>query len=239
MRIIIHQPEHFPWLGFFHKIQMADTFVVLDNVQFRKNYFQNRNKIKTAVGWSWITVPVKNSFGQKISEILIDPSNEVWKKKYWNAIYLSYRKAPFFEKYAEIFKDILNKQWIYICDLNIEFIKAIFQILGLEPKIIKASDMEVQGKSSDLLLDICKQVKAQVCVFGVSGIAGQGKRAEEEFSKNGVEIICDEFYHPIYKQLSEPFIPCMSVIDLLFNHGDKTLDIINGVDVPVMKEVFL
>lgn len=236
MRVTIHQPEHMPWLGFFHKINMADVFVILDNVQYRKNYFQNRNKIRTAEGWSWLTVPVRYEFGQQIKEVSIDNSNRRWKKKYWDSIYFSYKKAPFFDRYSDSFKSLLEQQWLHICEFNIAIIIKLLKWLALRPCIIRASEMGIEGKGTALLLKICQGLGASAYI---SGISGKDYLNIKDFKEAGIEVVFQEFHHPVYKQLYEPFIPCMSIIDLLFNHGDKSPDIINGIDVPVMEEVFL
>lgn len=236
MRVTIHQPEHLPWLGFFHKICMADVYVVLDNVQFRKNYFQNRNKIRTADGWSWLNVPVKYRFGESIKDILIDNTNERWKDKYWKSICLSYQKSPFFNDYSKAIKCILDQEWTQIHELNLSFISKFIELLGITVNIVQGSSLGVKGKASQLLLNICKEVKAGIYI---SGISGRDYLNMDDFENAGIEVIFQEFHHPVYRQTHGQFIPCMSVIDLLFNHGKKSRDIINGKDTPVMEEVFL
>lgn len=236
MKVTIHQPEHMPWLGFFHKINLADAYVILDNVQYRKNYFQNRNKIRTANGYCWLTVPVKNEFGKYIKDVLIDNNNRRWKKKYWDSIHFSYKNTPFFNKYSELIKSILEQEWSHISELNIAFITKFLEFLGLNHRIIKASELKIEAKGSDLLLRICKKLGAEVYI---SGISGREYLDIESFKEADIKVIFQEFRHPIYKQLYQPFIPCMAIIDLLFNHGDKSLEIINGKDVPVMEQVFV
>jgi len=236
MKVTIHQPEHMPWPGFFHKINMADTYILLDNVQYRKNYFQNRNKIRTANGWNWITVPVKNEFGKEIKDIAIDNDNKRWKKKYWDSIYFSYKKTPFFLKYSEDIKPIISKEWEYISELNTALILKMLEFLKLGPRVIKASDLGVEGAGSALLLGICKKVGAKTYI---SGVSGREYLQLNNFKEAGINVIFQEFHHPVYGQLYKPPIPCMSIIDLLFNHGENSMGIINGVETPVMKEVFL
>ena len=236
MIVTIHQPEHLPWLGFFHKIRQADVFVVLDNVQFRRNYFQNRNKVKTATGWSWITVPVKNEgINTKIKDIKIDNSKR-WTRKCRNSIHYSYKKAQHFSKYAGIFEDFYNKKWYKLADLNIQLIKKILELLSINVRILKASDLAIEGNGNTLILDICRKLDADVYL---SGISGKEYLKLHEFKESGIVVIFQEFQHPIYKQLYQPFIPCMSIIDLLFNAGPESSDILIGKGVPVMDEIFL
>jgi len=233
--ITIHQPEHLPWLGFFHKINMAEKTVILDNVQFRKNYFQNRNKVRTSNGWTWITVPVHAKSTTLINEVRI-AADARWKKKWWNTVHLSYAKAPYFNDYSEIIHSIIEHDWKMLSDLNFELIKAIKDMLGIKTEFVKAAELNATGKGSSLILDICRKVGAATYIAGISG---KDYLVEEDFKKENVNIKYQEFHHPIYKQLYEPFIPCMSTIDLLFNYGDKSLNIINGIGVPVMEELFL
>ena len=237
MRVTIHQPEHMPWLGFFHKINMADMFVVLDNVQFRKNYFQNRNKIRTKDGWQWITVPVKREDLHKpIKDVGVSNEDPRWKRKLLQSIYFNYSKAKFFENYWGDLSSVFDKDHALLADLNIELIRYLLEKLGIDVEIVLASSLDTTGEKGELLLNICKAVGAKTYI---SGISGRDYLNFDEFKKNNIKIVVQEFHHPIYKQLHEPFIPCMSVIDLLFNYGDESLNTINGIGVPVMEELFL
>jgi len=236
MIVTIHQPEHMPWLGFFDKLRQADTFVILDNVQFRKNYFQNRNKIRTQQGWIWLTVPVlaKGKSSQLIQDAQINNAVN-WQSTLWKSIFYAYNKASFFEKYGNFLKQIYDKQWTYLADLNEEIIRHVINELGIKVKIVMASTLEVTGGGTDLLLEICQKLNADTYL---SGISGKDYLEESRFTEQGIKVIYQEFYHPIYKQVYEPFIPCMSIIDLLFNHGDKSLDILKGIGVERMDTLF-
>lgn len=222
--VTIHQPEHLPWLGFFHKISQVDLFVILDSVQFRKNYFQNRNKIRTINGWTWLTVPVKRNINTLIKDVEIDNSQN-WRRKCWNSIYFAYKKAPFFSEYRNTLKKKYKREWINLCELNILLIKQFLSFLSLKPIILRSSEINVHGKGSELILNICKKVDADTYI---SGIFGKEYLKLSDFEEAGIEVVFQEFHHPIYKQLYEPFIPGMSIIDLLFNHGPDSLDIIMG-----------
>jgi len=235
MKVTIHQPEHMPWLGFFHKINMADVFVILDNVQYRKNYFQNRNKIRTSNGWTWIKVPVSYNMDTLINNVTI-VSNLKWKKKWLDTIFYNYKKTLFFNDYFKNINELINKECETLCDLNIALIELLTKFLNIKTKFIKASEIYVSGKGSDLIFDICKNLSAKTYI---SGISGKDYLDLKKFQDAGIEVVFQEFHHPIYKQLYEPFIPCMSVIDLLFQYGEKSLNIINGIGVPVMEELFL
>lgn len=235
MKITIHQPEHMPWLGLFHKINMADVYVVLDNVQFRKNYFLNRNKIKTANGWTWINVPVNHNIETLIKDVQI-ASDSRWKKKWWDTIFYSYKKASNFNNYSDELENLVNENWTNLSQLNISLLKFFCNHLEIKTDFILASELDIDGKASDLILNICKKMGAESYV---SGISGRDYLKLDDFKNNNITVTFQEFHHPVYKQLyAEPFVPCMSVADLLFNYGNDGLAIINGEGVPVMEEVF-
>lgn len=234
MRLTIHQPEHAPWLGFFHKLVRADTFVVLDNVQFRKNYFQNRNKIKVSDGWRWITVPVRFSINTLIKDVEIAEDRR-WKKKWLDSVHFSYRKSKYFEQYFEDISCLIKRDYGKLIDLNLSLIKSLCGFLLINNNFVLASDLGIETKSSKMILDICRKMKA---TSYLSGISGKEYLHLREFEKENITVIFQEFHHPVYEQLYGAFEPCMSILDLLFNHGAKSIDIINGMGVPVMEELF-
>jgi hypothetical protein len=227
MIVSIHQPEYLPWLGFFHKVHQSNIFVLLDNVQYEKNYFQNRNKIRTQSGWTWLTVPVltKGKSNQQIKEVEIDNKTK-WSWKHWRSIDLNYKKTPYFDNYRDFFYDLYKKEWIKLVDLNETIITYLIKELGMDVKLIKSSELNIEGKGTELLLSICKILNADVYL---SGRFGKDYLVDEQFHKNGIKVIYQEFKHPTYTQLFKPFIPNMSVIDLIFNHGEKSLNIIEGI----------
>ncbi|MBM3249761.1 MAG: WbqC family protein [Candidatus Omnitrophica bacterium] len=235
MIVTIHQPEHLPWLGFFHKASQADCIVILDNVQFRKNYFQNRNKIRTQDGWQWITVPVIRSLDTLIRDVAISDEPR-WKEKWWNAVYLSYKRGKFFDRYENELREALDTSAVNLCALNVSLLRFAFKVLGINARMVFASELGAEGKSGELILDICKKIKADSYF---SGISGREYLDLDAFKNAGINVSFQEFHHPIYSQLHAPFLPCMSVADLIFNHGPQSMKIINGEGVEVMAELFL
>ena len=222
MIVTIHQPQYLPWLGYFDKIDQADLFVILDNVQYKKNEFQNRNKIKTAQGWRWLTVPVKYHFPQKINEVKIN--NQIdWKRKHLNALISNYNKSTFFKNYSQFFEEVYSNNWNFLADLNTYIIKWLIEFFSIETKMLKASDLQLSEESTQRLIDICNLVKADTYLAG----AGAHNYMDVGlFESAGIKIIFQKFQHPIYQQLFGNFEQYMSVIDLLFNHGPKSLEII-------------
>jgi len=222
MKVVILQPTYLPWIGYFGLIDIADVFVFYDDVQFVKRSWQRRNRIKTPKGWIWLTVPVIQIFGQKINEIKIN-NNLDWRDKHSKSIKHSYSKAPFFGEYMPIFQEIYEKKLEYLADLNITLIKKITEILGLDKKFLLSSELEVTGKKTDRLIRILKRTG------GNEYISGPGAKSYieiEKFNDNGITLYWYEFNHPTYPQLYGDFIPFLSVIDLLFNVGSRSLDLI-------------
>lgn len=218
MRVTIHQPEFAPWLGFFHKASLADTVILLDDVQFRKNYFQNRNRIRLANGPSWITVPVKNSgLNTPINEIEIawDAKPE-WASGVLDKIKQTYIKAPFFKTvFAELSAHFTN-QPRRLVDLNIPVIQWMAKFFGIQASFTLSSTMGVTGTSSERILELCKKSKATTYV---SGISGKDYLDLESFRAAGIVVEFQNFHHPIYEQLQPEFLPQISGIEALLLFG--------------------
>ena len=210
---------------------MADVYVVLDNVQYRRRYFQNRNKIRTKDGWQWLTVLLKKEDRDEllIKDAKIFLEDLKWKKKNLESIYHNYCRVRYFRYFWDEFESIYSKNYSRLLDLNLDLLRFIFEKLAIAKKILLASTLDVSSKKGDLLFDICKTLNAKTYI---SGISGRDYLNFQKFGNNGIKIMFQEFYHPIYKQLYEPFIPCMSSIDLLFNYGDKSREILLSPETP-------
>ncbi len=225
--VTIHQPEYLPWVGFFDRIYRADIFVLLDDVQYQKGGFINRNKIKTSQGWQWITVPVKQRESLKnINEVEINNQAD-WGKSHWNSLFFNYNKAPYFKEYANFFKSVFGRKWYLLVDLDIHLIENIMNMLGIKKQVKRSSLLKVRGKATDGLIDICKKVGADSYF---SGSGGKQYLEMEKFKKENINVTFQDFVHPIYYQLfgDQNFRSHLSIIDLLFNCGPKSLDIILG-----------
>ncbi len=225
MILTAHQPAYLPWLGFFHKIAISDIFVVLDSVQYQKNYFTNRNKIKTAHGDRWLTIPVLTSghLNKTIAEMNIN-NNTKWRKKHWKTIEFNYRKAPFFEKYRVYFETLYQKKWINLFDLLYENMMFFIKELGIKTKIHLQSEFTFKETKQELILEMCNYFDSDVFVFGKDG-----KRYADIdfFKKNNRKIYFQDYKHPTYPQLYDDFLSNLSIIDLLFNVGpNKAIEII-------------
>ena len=223
MIVAVHQPQYLPWLGYFDKIRQADIFCYLDSVQYKKNDWQNRNRIKTSQGWQWLTVPVQFKYPQKICEVKINPTVK-WRQKHLQALITNYRRAPFFNQYIGIYEQIYSENWQFVSELNIRLIERLKEALGLGNKTaIRSSQLELSQDPTDRLVDICKAVKANTYLSGQDGVKYMDL---ERFNANGIQVVIQDYQHPVYPQMFEGFESHMSVVDLLFNCGPESLDVI-------------
>ena len=220
-----HQLHYLPWLRYFHKIAQCDTFVVLDDIQFNKNGWQNRNKIKTAEGAGLLTVPILQKFQQPLSEVQID-NKQPWQRKHGRTIEAHYQKAPYFKEHEAFFRGVYEKPWEKLNDINDEILLYLLKALGIKTKIVRSSDLHLKQEATERLVEMCKAVGARAYLTGA--YATQVYLDPGLFEREGIELILQEFKCPVYPQLfpEAGFIPELSLLDLLFNTGPKSLEIL-------------
>ncbi|MGA1867616.1 MAG: WbqC family protein [bacterium] len=212
----IHQPQYMPWIGYMNKIAHADVFVILDTVQYKKNEWQNRNRIKTAAGSQWITVPVCYHYPEKILEVKINNTVR-WGAKHYASLVTNYHRAPYFNVYADFFKETLSTQWEFLADLNVFIIESLTHIWGLNTNIIRAHTISVSAQNPTArLVDICLALGADTYLSGRDGMKYMDMK---QFADNGIKVIFQQFSSVVYPQLFHEFIPNLSSIDLLLNCG--------------------
>lgn len=224
MILTAHQPVYLPWLGLFHKIALSDKFVFFNEVQYLPKDWMNRNKIKTASGEIFLTVPVlrKGYREKKTSELEIN-NNTNWQEKHFKSIQINYKKSPFFDTYIHFFEEVYTKRWHYLTDLNEYMLRWFLNELAIKVEFLKASDFKFKGTKSDLVLDMCKQLNADIYIFGS---LGKDYANVNEFNKAGIKVVFQDYEYPIYRQLYGNFISHLSIIDLLFNCGPDSYKII-------------
>ena len=221
--VAIHQPQFLPWLGYFDKLDRSDLFCLLDTVQYKKNEFQNRNKIKTSQGWQWLTVPVTYRFPQRIFEVGVNPTVD-WQRKHLQALKTNYSKAPFFESYYTSFEKFCQESYEMIVDVNVASIELLMELLGLERKLVLASSLQVDTEDPTLrLVQICQTLGGAAYL---SGKDGANYMDVDMFASHEIEVLFQDFKHPQYPQCFGSFEPNMSVVDLLFNCGPESLAIL-------------
>jgi len=227
MIISIHQPNFIPWIGYFFKIYKSDVFVILDNVQFTKNGFTNRNQIKTPSGPNWLTLPVIQSgkFGQNINECVIF-NKSLNTKKIINSLSGNYKKAKYFDPYFDKISAILNEADDSLCKLNIALLRWVLIELEIKTKIITSSELEnIEGESTERLISICKKLNGTKYLVG---LGGKKYQKDELFEQNNIELINTPFKYPTYTQLWNDFLPNLSIVDVLFNCGPDTKTILRN-----------
>ena len=220
-----HQPNLYPYAGFFAKVASSDKFVIADNTQYVKKEYHNRNRIKLLNGSPfWFSVPVKNSgsFKQKINEAEIDNS-QAWQRKHEKSLYVNYRKSPFLDLYFEDFKSLLNLEWCLLSDYSIAIIKLCLKLLDISTPISLASELNVSGSSTSYILDICR--KSQ-CSSYLHGQHAYDYVDFELLEENGIKNYIQHYNAVEYPQLNPPFIPNLSILDILFNCGPDSRKII-------------
>lgn len=215
--ISIHQPGYLPWLPFFKKIIDSDLFVFLDDVQYEKNGWQNRNKIRTSTGTMWLTVPVNAKFGSNLNEIKIDLKSD-WCKKHKKTLAINYSKSDNFVESWKHLESIYDMHFDFLVELNLQIINIIMKLLGIHTKTVLSSELGISEKGSKRIVEICKIFGATTYISG-TGLPGKHYLDLDDFAKNNIHIKFYNFPYPVYKQCYEPFLPNLSIIDLLFNEG--------------------
>lgn len=225
MRISVLQPGYLPWLGFFEQMYRSDVFVVYEDVQYDKNGWRNRNRIKTANGVQWLTVPVLVDFKGRplINEVEIDNKSN-WRRKHLLSISQNYSKARFYRQYIGMFEEAYSRDWKILIDIDMYFITKLVECLGMDgKKIIRSSTLGIKGDRIERLIGICKTFEADTFYEGASG---RNYISGDRFAEHGIKVEYQDYKHPIYNQLYGDFVPYLSVIDLLFNHGEESLSVL-------------
>lgn len=218
MNCVILQPSYIPWRGYFHQIQKADTFVFYDDVQYDKHGWRNRNKIKTATGAQWLTLPVhtKNSLVSPIDQIRM--SNETpWSLKHWTTLKQNYTRAPFFKQYAPLLEPFYNRTYEYLADFTIDLTVALAGLLGITgTRFVRSSQLAASGSKTDRLQSILTQLQA---THYISGPSAKAYLDVDKLNAVGIGVEFMAYDYPEYPQLYPPFEPYVSALDLLFMTG--------------------
>jgi hypothetical protein len=226
MNVVIMQPTYLPWVGYFDLIDQADVFVFLDSVQFERQSWQQRNRIKTHNGPLWLTVPVLRRLEQTICEVKIN-NTAGWRRKHWLTLSASYAKAPYWSVYGPRLQEVYDREWESLAELNITLIQLVAGFLGLERKFVRTSEMApLKGHKADMLIDLCERFQATEYL---SPVGSREYLADDlAFRARGIELKFNEYEHPVWPQQFGEFVPYMSAIDLVLNTHDAALSIIRS-----------
>lgn len=214
--VVIHQPDFIPYLGFFQRFLNADLFVVQDAVQFSKRGWTHRDKIKTQTGETWITLSLKkHPHTTSINQIFLSESED-WPKDHLNALSVNYRKAMFFDEIFPLVSNLYNNPPSLMADFNMQTIELLMDLFDVRLPYVLASSLQASGRSNELLVAQLQEVGA---THYLSGIGASDYMQPERFAQAGIEVIWQQFTHPIYPQQFGGFLPNLSSLDVLFNCG--------------------
>jgi hypothetical protein len=225
MIVAIHQPHYLPWLRYLHKIALCDVFVLLDDAQYTKNGWQNRNRIKGPNGALLLTVPLHAAAFRPIGEVEINPQT-AWREKHWRSIVQSYGKARYFHQHRETFERIYASEWGSLAALNLGLLRALTQAFGISTQVVASSDLGIPGQGTDRLVGLCRRLGASHYLTGAFAV-GHHLDAES-FTDAGITLSVQAWVCPGYQQQFPHlgFIPELSAIDLLFNEGPRSFEIL-------------
>ena len=221
MRAAIHQPYYLPYPGHFHKISMCDIFIFMDNTQYDKR-FTNRNRIINPNGkkWDWVSIPINKDDKFSLNKFVRINNNILWGNEHWKKISHAYNNSEFFHLYSDFFKESYQKKWDYLFEIDLSFLKKILEWLNIKVEIIKESELNIKGESTERLINLCKSIGADTYI---SGIGGNNYINKKDFQKNKIELIFQKYKPVSYKQrFTQEFIPDLSIIDMLSNLGPES-----------------
>jgi len=226
MKLAIHQPNYLPWPGYFHKMDSADVFLILDTVQYVKHEYDNRCKIKTPEGEQWMTVPVSPpNLDTPINKVMLAKSADL-RRQNWKSLKNNYSRCPFFKNYQDELREIYEKEWDRLIDLNLKLLESVRNWLGIKTQLkiaYKLPGRKLTG--TELILSYCKELDADKYL---SGMGGKKYLEQEYFENNNIKLEYQNYTPIVYPQRFGDFIPNLSVIDLLFNCGKESLSRIMG-----------
>lgn len=215
MNVGIHQPDYIPWLGLFYKMYLSDVFIHLDDAQYSNEGGHNSNKIKTPQGELRLKFPVEQHLGDLIN--MVRPKYELkWREKHLKTLEMNYARARFFKEVFPELKEVYMANYSTVADLNIGINEYIAGKFGIKPRFVRSSEFGFETRREERVIDLC------VAVGGTRYVSGNGASVYQtpaHFESRGVELTYQNYQPIVYKQLWKEFLPCMSVVDYIFNCG--------------------
>lgn len=222
--VMLLQPSYLPWLGFFEQALRSDFFVVFDDTQYTKGDWRNRNRIQTNDGRIvYLTVPVERAPTQTWIRDIRIAQDIPWQERHRNLLMEHYRKAPYFAAYFPAIESILRKPFRFLIDLNLELIRYFFSVLNADCEILLNSSLELSETGKSRLLGVSRHLKASVCY---NGSAGKSLYDPADFSRHGIRLAFQDFQCPEYPRGALPFVPNLSIVDILFFCGPESRNFI-------------
>lgn len=227
------QSSYLPWLGYFDQIHHCDLFIVYDDLQYTHKDWRNRNRIKTPAGTAWLTVPIHHSGGRPLPLNEAQIADQTWRHQHWDSIAHNYRKAPFFGVYSPELRAPYRHPWHLLGDLNRTLLDRIIELLGISTPVLYSSDHNLEREfraaygrdadATDRIVFLCRHFSADRFL---QGSAGRGYVQMDKILEAQIDLIFQDYVHPVYRQRFEGFVPYLSIIDLLFNAGPDSLHIL-------------
>jgi len=237
MIVAAHQPHYIPWLGYLDKLAKADLFVVMDDLQFEAQNFQNRQRLKLSEGPAWLTVPVqRGSQADLICDKRIAPSNgsrHDWEYRHWHTIQTHYGRTPYWNLYADELREVYEQEWTHLLDLDLHMLHLARKWFEIDTPVMRSSGLGLIGTKTDRLIDMCKKLGARCYLTGAGGSSSY--LDSERMGRAGIGVVWQEFTHPTYPQryLRRGFASHLGFLDLLFNHGPGSRNLLFGGSHPL------
>jgi hypothetical protein len=237
MIVAAHQPHYMPWLGYLDKMAKADLFVVMDDLQFEAQNYQNRQRLKLSQGPSWLTVPLRR--GSQVDSILdkrissSENPKQHWQHRHWNTLLTSYGSARYFDRFADELSDMYQRRWDHLVDLDLHMLQLARRWLDIDTPIVRSSEIGLDGTKTDRLIDMCQKVGARCYLTGAGGSTGY--LDVEKIGRTGIGVIWQDFAHPTYPQRYQNlgFSSHLGFLDLVLNCGPTSRDILFGASHPL------
>lgn len=228
MIVAAHQPHYMPWLGYLDKLAKADLFVIMDDLQYEAQNFQNRQRIKLAGGAQWVTVPLeRGNQADRICDKRIENGGSVrqhWQRRTWLTLENNYRRAPYWERYADELRSIYAQTWVSLLELDMKMLDLARRWLSIDTPIVRASKLNLRGHKTDRLIDMCRKVDARCYLSGGGGSTDY--LDVERMGRAGLGVIWQHFNHPRYLQRHDAFVSHLGFVDLVLNCGPDSRDIL-------------
>ena len=236
MIVAAHQPHYLPWLGYLDKLGKSDVFVLMDDLQFEAQNYQNRQRLKLSDGPAWITVPLAHGAQSDLinEKRIVDCGSpkQHWQHRHWQTLVTHYGRAPFFDHYAAELKDVYTRPWTSLLELDLHMLKLARRWLDIKTPVIRSSGLGLAGTKTDRLIDMCKKLGARCYLTGSGGSTGY--LDAEKMGRSGIGVIWQHFVHPAYPQRypRHGFASHLGFLDLLLNCGPASRDILFGASHP-------
>jgi hypothetical protein len=238
-----HQPHYLPWLGYLDKMAKADVFVVMDDLQYEEQNFQNRNRVKLNHGAGWLTVPLeRGAQSDRICDKRIyngGSAREHWQHRHWRTLQIHYGKTPYFAQYAGELERVYTSRWERLVDLDLHMLTLARSWLGITVPVLRSSSLGLEGQRTERILDLCRKVGATGYLSGRGGSCSY--LDIDLLQRGGTTVVWQSFQHPTYPQRYPllGFVPRLGFLDVLFNCGPASRELLIPQSRPIGQQTNL